>query len=104
MSDVATLGRHRAAWQARSELRAVYRGNATIPYRLLARLRGAGLSLHLVKAEPFVGLSYLATFGFKVGRPLPGLFQARAGAREAALRPLARWIATRIFIVREKPA
>ena len=75
-----------------------------IPYLLLARLRGAGLPLHLVRAGPFVGLPYLATFGFKVGRPLPGFFQSLARGGEAALHPLARWVATRIFIVLEKPA
>jgi SAM-dependent methyltransferase len=79
-------------------------GNAAIPYLLLARLRETGLPLHLVRAEPFVGLPYLATFGFKVEKPLPGFVQSLAGAAEAALRPLARWVATRIFIVLEKPA
>jgi len=87
-----------------SDAKAALDGNAAIPYLLLARLRGAGLPLHLVSAEPFVGLPYLATFGFKVGRPLPGLFQTLARAGEAALHPLARWVATRIFIVLEKPA
>lgn len=87
-----------------SDPKAALDGNAAIPYLLLARLRGTGLPLHLVKAEPFVGLPYLATFGFKVGRPLPGLFQALARSGETALRPLARWVATRIFVVLEKPA
>jgi len=87
-----------------SDAKAALDGNAAIPYLALARLSGAGLPLHLVKAEPFVGLPYLATFGFKVGRPLPGLFQTLARGGEAALRPLARWVATRIFIVLEKPA
>jgi hypothetical protein len=63
-----------------------------------------GLPPYLVKAEPFVGLPYLATFCFKLARPLPGIFRALAGAGEAALRPLARWLATRIFMVLEKPA
>jgi len=79
-------------------------GNAAIPYLLLARLRGSGLPFHLVKAEPFVGLPYLATFGFKVKGPLPGLVQAVARWGEGALSPLARWLATRTFIVLEKPA
>jgi len=87
-----------------SDPKAALDGNAAIPYLLLARLRGTGLPHHLVKAEPFVGLPYLATFGFKVGRPLPGLFQALARSGETALRPLARWVATRIFVVLEKPA
>jgi hypothetical protein len=39
-----------------------------------------------------------------VGRPLPGFFQSLARGGEAALHPLARWVATRIFIVLEKPA
>jgi SAM-dependent methyltransferase len=87
-----------------SDAKAALDGNAAIPYLVLARLREAGLPLHLVRAEPFVGLPYLATFGFKVGKPLPGFVQSLAGAAEAALRPLARWIATRIFLVLEKPA
>jgi SAM-dependent methyltransferase len=86
-----------------SDPKAALDGNAAIPYLLLARLRATGLPLHLVKAEPFVGLPYLATFGFKVGRPLPALFERLARTGEVALRPLARWLATRIFIVLEKP-
>jgi SAM-dependent methyltransferase len=86
-----------------SDPKAALDGNAAIPYLLLAGLRATGLPLHLVKAEPFVGLPYLATFGFKVGRPLPALFERLARTGEAALRPLARWLATRIFIVLEKP-
>jgi len=78
-------------------------GNAAIPYLVLARLGGAGLPLRLVKAEPFIGLPYLATFGFKVQRPLPGIFQRAGRAGERVLRPLARWLATRIFAVLEKP-
>jgi len=87
-----------------SDPKAALDGNAAIPYLLLARLRETGLPLHLVRAEPFVGLPYLATFGFMVERPLPGFFQTLARAGEAALHPLARWVATRIFIVFEKPA
>ena len=64
----------------------------------------AGLPLHLVRAEPFVGLPYLATFGFKVTRPLPVLLQRVARAGERAVAPLTRWLATRIFVVLEKPA
>lgn len=79
-------------------------GNAAIPYLALARLGEAGLPLHVVRAEPFVGLPYLATFGFKVARPLPAFLQGMARAGERTLRPLTRWLATRIFIVLEKPA
>ena len=87
-----------------SEEKGTLEGNAAIPYLALARLRDAGLPLHLVRAEPFVGLPYLATFGFKVARPLPVLFQRVARAGERAMAPLTRWLATRIFVVLEKPA
>lgn len=78
--------------------------SAAIPYLALARLRDAGLPLHLVRAEPFVGLPYLATFGFKVARPLPVLLQRVARAGERVKSPLTRWLATPIFVVLEKPA
>jgi SAM-dependent methyltransferase len=87
-----------------SDAKAALEGNAAIPYLALARLRDARLPLHLVRAEPFVGLPYLATFGFKISRPLPALFQGLARAGETALGPLTRWLATRIFVVLEKPA
>lgn len=87
-----------------ADAKAALEGNAAIPYLALSRLGDAGLPLHLVRAEPFVGLPYLATFGFKVSRPLPALVQRLARAGETALRPLTRWLATRIFIVLEKPA
>lgn len=87
-----------------SETKDALEGNAAIPYLALARLRDGGLPLHLVRAEPFVGLPYLATFGFKVTRPLPGLLQRVARAGERAVAPLTRWLATRIFVVLEKPA
>jgi NAD(P)-dependent dehydrogenase (short-subunit alcohol dehydrogenase family) len=51
-----------------------------------------------------VGLPYLATFGFKVARPLPVLLQRVARAGERVTAPLTRWLATRIFVVLEKPA
>ena len=82
---------------------ATHRTPSAVSQQLKVLEREAGLPLHLVRAEPFVGLPYLATFGFKVERPLPGFVQSLAGAAEAALRPLARWLATRIFIVLEKP-
>jgi SAM-dependent methyltransferase len=79
-------------------------GNAAIPYLALARLRDVGPPLHLVRAEPFVGLPYLATFGFRVARPLPVFLQRVARAGERVVAPLTRWLATRIFVVLEKPA
>ena len=65
---------------------------------------GAACRSILVRAEPFVGLPYLATFGFKVTRPLPVLLQRVARAGERVMAPLTRWLATRIFVVLEKPA
>ena len=87
-----------------SKSKGALEGNAAIPYLALARLRDARLPLHLVRADPFVGLPYLATFGFKVVRPLPVLLQRVARAGERVLSPLTRWLATRIFVVLEKPA
>ena len=87
-----------------SKAKGALEGNAAIPYLALKGLRDAGLPLHLVRAEPFVGLPYLATFGFMVARPLPALFQRVARAGERAVGPLTRWLATRIFVVLEKPA
>ena len=87
-----------------SDAKAALAGNAAIPYLVLSRLRDAGLPLHLVRAEPFIGLPYLATFGFKVSRPLPAPIQGLARAGETLLEPLRRWLATRIFVVLEKPA
>jgi SAM-dependent methyltransferase len=87
-----------------SDAKAALDGNAAIPYLALGKLPESGLPFHLVRAEPFVGLPYLATFGFKVERPLPTLFQGLARMGETALTPMARWLATRIFVVLEKPA
>jgi SAM-dependent methyltransferase len=79
-------------------------GNAAIPYLTLARVRQGRLPLRLLRAEPFIGLPYLATFGFKVERPLPHALQRLARLGEATLDPLRRWLATRVLIVLEKPA
>jgi SAM-dependent methyltransferase len=79
-------------------------GNAAIPYLTLARVREGRLPLRLLSAEPFIGLPYLVTFGFKVERPLPQAFQRLARLGEAILDPLRRWLATRTLVVLEKPA
>jgi SAM-dependent methyltransferase len=79
-------------------------GNAAIPYLALARVRQGALPLRLVSAQPFIGLPYLATFGFKVGRPLPRVFQWLARRGEAGLEPFRRWLATRVLLVLERPA
>jgi SAM-dependent methyltransferase len=77
-------------------------GNAAIPYLALARVRKGTLPLRLLSAEVFIGLPYLVTFGFKVGRPLPRAFQRLARLGEAALHPWRRWLATRAFVILEK--
>jgi SAM-dependent methyltransferase len=79
-------------------------GNAAIPYLTLARVREGRLPLRLLSAEPFIGLPYLATFGFKVARPLPRALQHLARLGEATLDPLRRWLATRVLVILEKPA
>ena len=79
-------------------------GNAAIPYLTLKRVREGRLPLRLLSAEPFIGLPYLVTFGFKVERPLPHAFQRLARLGEAVLDPLRRWLATRTLVVLEKPA
>jgi len=79
-------------------------GNAAIPYLILARVREGRLPLRLLSAEPFIGLPYLVTFGFKVERPLPHALQRLARLGEATLGPLRRWLATRTLVVLEKPA
>jgi SAM-dependent methyltransferase len=79
-------------------------GNAAIPYLTLARAREGTLPLRLLSAEPFIGLPYLATFGFKVERPLPHALQRLARLGEATLEPLRRWLATRTLVVLERPA
>ena len=78
-------------------------GNAAIPYLALARLRRRGEPLRVLRAEPFVGLPYLATFGFKVMRPLPATWGTLWRAGEAVLRPARRWLATRALLVLENP-
>jgi SAM-dependent methyltransferase len=79
-------------------------GNAAIPYLTLARVREGKLPLRLLSAEPFIGLPYLVTFGFKVERALPHALQHLARLAEATLDPLRRWLATRTLVILEKPA
>ncbi|HEY6274525.1 MAG TPA: methyltransferase domain-containing protein [Terriglobales bacterium] len=83
-------------------------GNATIPYKLVqhhARDDGGEPGvLRLTRLERFLGLPYLATFGFKRTRPLPWRLIRAASFCERALGPLGRWNATRALLVWEKPA
>jgi hypothetical protein len=78
-------------------------GNAAIPYRLVRHhSRISPLPLRLVRREPFLGLPYLATLGFKRARPLPQLLINFATKSESLLGPIGRWNATRVVLVWEK--
>jgi SAM-dependent methyltransferase len=79
-------------------------GNAAIPYLALARIRAGASGLRLLSLEPFLGLPYLTTFGFKVERPLPRVILGLSRVGEAVLRPLGRFLATRALVVLTKPA
>ncbi len=81
-----------------------YDGNATIPYRLTQLYPREPGTLRLARKVPFLGLPYLATFGFKRPRPLPGSLIRAARFCEKMLGPLGRWNATRALLVWEKAA
>ena len=77
-------------------------GNAAIPFKLLRQSRPGSPSLRLVKANPFIGLPYLATLGFKTTHPVPQLLIEIAKISERLLSPLKNLLATRILIVWER--
>jgi len=77
-------------------------GNAAIPYKLARHYHREAGTLRLARQEPFLGLPYLATFGFKRTRPLPGSLIRAARFCERMLGPLGRWNATRALLVWEK--
>lgn len=77
-------------------------GNAAIPFRLMRESGGRIEALEVRRADAFVGLPYLATFGFTVARPLPALWMRAAGWGERVARPVAKLFATRIFLVWER--
>ena len=77
-------------------------GNATIPYKLAQHYHREPGTLRLAREDPFLGLPYLATFGFKRTRPLPGSLTRAAHFCEKMLGPLGRWNATRALLVWEK--
>ena len=78
-------------------------GNATIPYNVVRQCRTLpDLPLHLVRLEPFLGLPYLCTLGFKRTRPMAPFWNRAARIGERILGPLGRWNATRALLVWEK--
>jgi len=76
-------------------------GNAAIPFKLLKQLEPGALSLRVLQATHFLGLSYLATLGFKRARPIPQTLLGMARVCERFLSPLRKFVATRILIVWE---
>ena len=78
-------------------------GNAAIPFLAVRQLRDGGGPLRLLTIETFVGLPYLVTLGFKRVRPVPSILVRAARVAETWVRPLRRFLATRAFIVLEKP-
>jgi SAM-dependent methyltransferase len=79
-------------------------GNAAIPLALLKHFKARPYPLTLIRAETFVGLPYLLTFGFKRSRPVPGALVGVARALERLTAPVRKLAATRIVAVFEKPA
>src|SRR5262249_17352313 len=76
-------------------------GNAAIPFKVLKEGKAKGSSLHLVRADPFIALPYLATLGFKCARPIPQTIVEIAKCGERLLSPVRKLLATRILIVWE---
>lgn len=86
-----------------SGAKAALDGNAAIPYLTVGPVRAHPTALRLRRLEPFIGLPYLATLGFKIERPLPRAMLSLSRAGEIALRPLRRLLATRVLAVLDKP-
>jgi hypothetical protein len=77
-------------------------GNAAIPFQMLKSLKKGFQSLYLLRADPFLGLPYLVTLGFKVDRPMPQKLVDAAKLCERLLGPLGRINASRILAVWQK--
>jgi SAM-dependent methyltransferase len=78
-------------------------GNAAIPYQLVRRLRThPAVGLKLIRCEPFLGLAYLATLGFKRQRSVPVWVISMAEQWERIAGPLGRLASTRALLVWEK--
>lgn len=77
-------------------------GNAAIPFKLLNQFSPGVPSLRLIQAEPFLGLPYLATLGFKSARPIPQTLIGMARVCERFFSLVRKFVATRILIVWEQ--
>jgi SAM-dependent methyltransferase len=85
----------------RSEKKA-FDGNAAIPFKVLKQVSPENSSLHLLRADPFIALPYLATLGFKSARPIPQTIIDIARFGERLLSPVRKLLATRILIIWER--
>lgn len=87
----------------RSTGKQAFDGNAAIPYRLVESQRAHPVAgLRLIRCEPFVGLGYLATLGFKRRQSVPGGLIRFAGQCERIAGPIGRLASTRALLVWEK--
>jgi SAM-dependent methyltransferase len=78
-------------------------GNSAIPYNIVRHhSRATERPLELVQVQPFLGLPYLATLGFKRARPMPPFVVNVSQTCEKVLGPFGRWNATRALLVWEK--
>ena len=78
-------------------------GNATIPYNMVRYYsRMPDPPLRLARREPFLGLPYLTTLGFKRKRPLSPRLIGAAQTCEKLAGPLGRWNATRVLLLWQK--
>jgi SAM-dependent methyltransferase len=87
----------------RSTGKQAFDGNAAIPYRLVQSQRERPVAgLKLIRCEPFVGLAYLATLGFKRRQSVPAGLIRFAGQCERIAGPIGRLASTRALLVWEK--
>jgi SAM-dependent methyltransferase len=82
--------------------KSAFDGNAAIPFKLLKQFKAGVPSLHLIQADPFMGIPYLATLGFARARPIPQVMIRMAKVCERLLTPVRKFGATRIRVVWEK--
>jgi SAM-dependent methyltransferase len=78
-------------------------GNPAIPFLAFGRGRADGGELRLRTRELATSVDYLATLGFRRARPVPRAVMALARAVDRLARPFGGALATRAFIVLEKP-
>jgi SAM-dependent methyltransferase len=87
----------------RSSQKDAFTGNATIPFNLVRHYsRVSSPPMRLITLKPFLGLSYLATLGFKRSAPLPQSLINAARRCERALGLVGRLSSTRALLVWEK--